>query len=217
MQSMVKQAAGIREIGGLLVDARVIDQIAQRALTGVREFHRTHPEAPGISIETLRRSLKASSPITQAVLGASIREGKLTSREGIVALSGFVPKLVATPELVASLLAHLDAAGLEPPTVSELETQLSRTGLLPVLRRMASDGQVIPVEADRFFSTSAAGTFVAKVRELAVAEPVTPAKIRDSLGISRKYVIPLLEWADRSGVTQRVGDTRVLKLGSDSI
>src|SRR5256885_4672182 len=38
----------------------------------------------------------------------------------------------------------------------------------------------------------------------------TPAVLRDRFGLTRKYLIPLLEWADRRGVTRRSGDARVL-------
>jgi hypothetical protein len=34
--------------------------------------------------------------------------------------------------------------------------------------------------------------------------------LRDRFGLTRKYLIPLLEWADRRGVTRRAGDARVL-------
>jgi len=34
--------------------------------------------------------------------------------------------------------------------------------------------------------------------------------LRDRLGLTRKYLIPLLEWADRRGITRRSGDARTL-------
>jgi selenocysteine-specific elongation factor len=40
--------------------------------------------------------------------------------------------------------------------------------------------------------------------------PVTVAQIRDLLGTSRKYAVPLCEWLDQSGATLRRGDTRLL-------
>ena len=40
---------------------------------------------------------------------------------------------------------------------------------------------------------------------------IIPSTLRQRLGISRKYLIPLLEWADAKGITVRVGDTRRLK------
>jgi len=38
----------------------------------------------------------------------------------------------------------------------------------------------------------------------------TPAVLRDRLGLTRKFLIPLLEWADRRGITRRDGDARTL-------
>jgi selenocysteine-specific elongation factor len=40
---------------------------------------------------------------------------------------------------------------------------------------------------------------------------IIPAAVRDRLGISRKYLIPLLEWADERGITVRVGEGRRLR------
>jgi hypothetical protein len=34
--------------------------------------------------------------------------------------------------------------------------------------------------------------------------------VRERTGLSRKFLIPLLEYADRAGVTRRVGDARVV-------
>jgi selenocysteine-specific elongation factor len=38
----------------------------------------------------------------------------------------------------------------------------------------------------------------------------TVAEIRDLLGTTRKYAVPLCEYLDRIGVTKREGDMRVL-------
>jgi selenocysteine-specific elongation factor len=42
------------------------------------------------------------------------------------------------------------------------------------------------------------------------AGAITVTGIRDRTGLSRKYLIPLLEWADRRGITRRDGDARRL-------
>ena len=39
---------------------------------------------------------------------------------------------------------------------------------------------------------------------------ITVAEIRDLLGTTRKYAVPLCEYLDRAGVTKREGDLRVL-------
>jgi selenocysteine-specific elongation factor len=49
------------------------------------------------------------------------------------------------------------------------------------------------------------------VRErLAEGKGLTVAEIRDMLGTTRKYAVPLCEYLDRVGVTRREGDLRVL-------
>jgi selenocysteine-specific elongation factor len=45
---------------------------------------------------------------------------------------------------------------------------------------------------------------------LAAGKGLTVAEIRDILGTTRKYAVPLCEYLDRVGVTKREGDLRVL-------
>jgi len=41
---------------------------------------------------------------------------------------------------------------------------------------------------------------------------MTVAEIRDLLGTTRKFAVPLCEYLDRAGVTKRAGDLRVLPM-----
>jgi selenocysteine-specific elongation factor len=45
---------------------------------------------------------------------------------------------------------------------------------------------------------------------LAEGKGLTVAEIRDLLGTTRKYAVPLCEYLDRVGLTRREGDLRVL-------
>jgi selenocysteine-specific elongation factor len=200
----------ITAVGAQLVSAATATSLKQSAVAQVKEFHARHPAAAGLSLETLRRTLRGPPAVVTGVLDSQLHAGELVLREGLVLLPGFTPRLAGSTELVSRVLAALDKAGLEAPTVEELERRLEQSELLAVLRRLASEGSVKAVESDRFFSTKVLDQFVSAIRELGRTEPVTPARIRERLGLSRKYIIPLLEWADRSGVTKRVGDTRVL-------
>ena len=44
------------------------------------------------------------------------------------------------------------------------------------------------------------------------AVAVVPSELRERLGISRKYLIPLLEWADSRGLTEWEGDVRRVRV-----
>jgi selenocysteine-specific elongation factor len=50
------------------------------------------------------------------------------------------------------------------------------------------------------------------LKDLGEKGSISPAQVRDRLGISRKYLIPLLEWADDRGITVRVGEARELRV-----
>ncbi len=70
----------------------------------------------------------------------------------------------------------------------------------------------IVIEQDGVFFAASALAHAA--RQLAVAladrpEGLTVAEIRDLFGTSRKYVLPLLGWFDRTGMTRRRGDYRL--------
>ena len=104
-------------------------------------------------------------------------------------------------------------AHLNPPSVAELERATGRRDLLALLRLAAARGRVEAVERDRFYAREALDQFTSVLNDLGQRGEIIPAAIRDRLGISRKYLIPLLEWADGRGITVREGEGRRLKSG----
>jgi len=207
---LLARSKTIRRVGSLLVLAWWLDRARQGAVRAVEEFHAKHPEAQGISLETLRRHLPGDREVIDVVLERLAADGVLVLRDGIVALPDFRQRLAGTPEQMEAIVGSLEAAGLEPPSVPELESQLGLSGLIAVMRRLAGEGRVVAVAPDRYFSKAATERFLAELREQATVGPVTPAALRDRLGITRKFLIPLLEWADRSGATRREGDIRIV-------
>jgi selenocysteine-specific elongation factor len=111
--------------------------------------------------------------------------------------------------MVDRLIAAVEAGGLTPGTVAELETALGLRAIADALRLAARSGRVVAIERDRYVGRGALGGFVDTLRQLAAEGPITPGAIRDATGLSRKFVIPLLEWADGAGLTIRKGDGRV--------
>jgi len=70
------------------------------------------------------------------------------------------------------------------------------------------------VKGDIFYAPGA----LAEIREKLVAylkeqKEITPAGFRELTGLSRKFMIPLLEFFDGEKLTIRLGDKRVLRKG----
>ena len=74
-----------------------------------------------------------------------------------------------------------------------------------------AEGYLVHIDADVYLHTSAEAEMRRRVADrLAGGGAATVAEIRDLLGTTRKYAVPLCEYLDRVGVTRREGDLRLL-------
>nr|MBA3660031.1 SelB C-terminal domain-containing protein [Gemmatimonadales bacterium] len=201
----------VREVNDRWVLAGEIDRIAGRALDRIRVHHRTHISDRGIPLETLRHELRAPQWQAEAALGDLASARRVRIADGVAALAGFTPRAEGGDAELDRVVDVLREANLCPPTVQELERQTGRAGLGALLRLAADRGQVQAVERDRWYAREALDRFSAALTEMGQIQAIVPAAVRDKLGISRKYLIPLLEWADSQGITVRVGDVRRLR------
>ena len=79
-------------------------------------------------------------------------------------------------------------------------------------RYSPAEDPVVRVAADLYFAHDAVTAARALLAEHCRAQgEISAAVFRDRIGASRKFVIALLDWFDRSGVTTRVGDMRRLR------
>jgi selenocysteine-specific elongation factor len=165
----------------------------------------------GMPLETLRRSLRAPELVVAAVLEDLVRTGRMRRVEGVGALAGFTPKALGGEGAVTEIVALLEEAGLTPPSVAELERRTGRRDVEGILRLAATAGKVEAVERDRYYARAALDRFVSVLEGTGAAVAIVPSELRQRLGISRKYLIPLLEWADARGFTEWEGDVRRLR------
>jgi selenocysteine-specific elongation factor len=188
-----------------------LDAHAGRALETLKVYHRSHMSERGMPLETLRHSLKAPEPLVERVLADLAAGGRLRIFEGLAALAGFAPRVAGGEQEIDRIVGLLEAAHLSPPTLAELQQQSGRTDVGAVLRLAAASGRVEAVERNRYYTRAALDQFTLALVELGRQGDIVPGAVRERLGISRKYLIPLLEWADGRGITVRVGDVRHLR------
>jgi selenocysteine-specific elongation factor len=203
--------SGARLVGSLWVARPAVEQVAQRGLALLREYHRQHPSHPGMPLETLRHALRSREVIVDAALGDAGRAGRIRRIDGLVALAGFVPRVAGGDEEMDRIVKILANANLAPPSVAELERSTGWRDLYPLLRLAAARGQVEAVEQDRYYAREALDRFTGVLHDLGQEGLIVPGAVRDRLGISRKYLIPLLEWADGRGITVRESEGRRLR------
>ena len=206
---------GILTVGETLVSRRAIAHEIERLAAVVAAHHEQHPLDPGFSLQALRAAVNAPAPVLDLLVehGVKKQAWELTEGGAAVRKPGWQAALKARAgEAGGRLAQRLAEARWQIPTVAELEKEFSDPSVPALLAHLAREGSVERVDQERYALKQALEEFRRAVedtlRELGAA---TPAQFRDRLGLTRKYLIPLLEWADRRGITARKGDTRVLR------
>jgi len=205
--------------GDTVVALGVVTTEAARLADVLRRYHEEHPLDPGMSLQALRAAAGAPAPpaaVVDAVLevGTGGREGKakLEIVGSVARLAGWRPAFDArTSDLRETLTRRLVEARWQVPTLGELEREFPGAPLRALLAHLAREGAAEQIDQERYAARQALDAFRTSL-EAALAElgQATPAELRDRFGLTRKYLIPLLEWADRRGITRRAGDARVL-------
>ncbi len=210
---------GLLVLDETLVASAAVTAEAARLAEVLRRHHKEHPLDPGMSLQALRAAVgggAASSPppaaVVDAVLAQGVRGRKLEIVESVARVPGWRPAFDARSSGARDQVARRVAeAKWQVPTVAELERELPNAPVRAVLAHLAREGVVEQMDQERYAAAPALAEFRAALEAtLTELGSATPAELRDRLGLTRKYLIPLLEWADRRGVTRRTGDARVL-------
>ena len=204
VSEVIANTPSVELLGGRVASRAVLDALRAALASSVRDFHAAEPLEPGMAAQLLRSRLKGHPALVDAALEAEVRAGALVSAGGIVRLAQWQPQLdEAGQRLASALLGALDRAGIEPPTTEELSQELA-TPVAAVARYLERRGEIVQVEQNRYYTLKHLTLLIDRLRELlANGQEVNPSALREGLGISRKYLIPLLEYCDRVGHTVR--------------
>jgi selenocysteine-specific elongation factor len=186
----------------------------------LKEFHRTHPLAPGMDMEELRGKLPyaLSAKIFRAVVDTLLSDKVIAKEENLLRTAEHRVQLGSQEKsLMDRIKKILGEQPMSPPELKEIEKQLgvSRNKLIEVIRLLERDRSVIRVTTDLYYLSSTVDQVRAVLKKyLSDRGEISAASFRDLINSSRKYTIPLLEYFDREGVTLRIGDVRRLKSSS---
>lgn len=190
------------------------DEVRVAVEAQLNAFHRAHPldEGAGLTpvrravVEVLRHAGAPSEPdLAEALLTHLSDSGDLVRSAGTVRLASHKVALDECADELEGLRRAIGGAHeTMPPTVGEL--QAAGFGR-DVIEASARAGVIVRISPDLVLSPD----IVARAEELvraAGAAGITVSAIREQLGTTRKYAVPLMEWLDHQGVTRREGDLR---------
>ncbi len=192
------------------------DRLRSQTLALLEAFHAENPLRAGISREELRsRAGHAQERVFSQLLSGLEAEGLVRSEKDQVRLATHTIRLSAEQDrIVKGLEADFLKAGAAPPSPEEALARLGVQGTEKheLFQLLVSDRRLLRVKDSLYFHAEALRAIQDKVvAHLREKKDIGPGDVKDLLGISRKYAIPLMEYFDAQRVTVRQGERRVLR------
>lgn len=191
-----------------------LEELLAKSLT---DYHQKNPLKEGISKEELKAALAAtvSTKLFNMLLASLGKKEVIVSDKDNVRLASHLVQLAGDEDaLHQSIASTYVQAGLTPPSLADVINGFKdqKAKAQTIVKLMLKDGELIKISEDLCFAREA----LAKLREDYKAQLIrdgkaTPATFKDLTGLSRKYIIPLMEYFDVNKLTVRVEDHRILR------
>ena len=200
------------------VHGATMAELAASLVDHVAAYHKREPLRIGISRSELASAWgKALSPkLFHFVVERQLRAGKLATEQDVLRLSDHKVSLASDQaKLRATLLNAYRQGELTPPNVKDILEPLDLTfkEAQPVYKVLLAEGLIVKAQENMYFCAEAIKGLIEKVQAYYAggATDMGPAEFRELTGLSRKFLIALLEYLDKEKITVRVGDKRQLR------
>ncbi|MGD1152110.1 MAG: selenocysteine-specific translation elongation factor [Syntrophales bacterium] len=200
-----------------IISSSIYQNLQGRILLEMRAYHGRYPLKEGISKEELRST--AGQFARPRLFNMAVRElekrGEIVVERENIRLSGHRVDLKGELEDMRSKIAqtYIDA-GLTPPSIKELMEKFAgqRSLAESVINVMLKEGSLIKINEDLYFHKEVLTRLREDYKSLLVRDgKATPASMKELTGLSRKFIIPLMEYFDITKLTIRAGDQRILR------
>jgi selenocysteine-specific elongation factor len=194
----------------------MIKQLEDRILQVVRHFHEQNPLMTSQDRQRIQSQLDyvGDDALVQAAVDRLISRKLLAGDARRIALADFKPKLSANlRKLKDKVVVAFKDAAFQPPDPASFAGQAggNAANLKDLFDVCVAEGYLVPISDGIYLHSEIEAEMRRRIREkLQAGAGLTVAEIRDLLGTTRKYAVPICEYLDRVGVTRRTGDLRLL-------
>ena len=150
------------------------------------------------------------------VLERLLKAGSLVAEGDLIRLADHRVSLASDQSALkeALLKAHTETP-MTPPNLKDVldALEVSPKEAAPVLKLLQTEGALVKVKEGLYFAAPAVDDLKERTRVwFRTHDDLNPGDFKElSGGLSRKYIIPLLEFFDKERFTVRVGDKRQLR------
>ena len=182
----------------------------------IDQWHRDHPQAPGIKMLDLQGRLDpgVDQNLAMAVLESLLRNGQLTLRDGHISRKGFQP--AKSQQALAhwqQLRGYLQQVGQSLPLLSELvaANRMSDQDVREALRVGLGQGELHRLNDHRYALPEQLAAYYQHLAEAhAAGEDISVGNMKKRFDTGRNLTVEVLEYFDALRLTRRDGNTRSL-------
>ncbi|MBK5101751.1 MAG: selenocysteine-specific translation elongation factor [Desulfobacteraceae bacterium] len=200
---------------GVLIHADFLNKAREEIVKTTGQYHKDFPLKVGLFKEELRSRTTGSNnqKLFNYVVNQLTQEGIIVQEKEVVRLK---EHRVTLAEDQVKARAKLEAtylqSGLQPPYFKELKEKFPGGIGFDVLEVLLKEGVLVKIKEDLCFHHSAIKDLERRLVEfLKKNGEITTPQFKDLTNVSRKFAIPLIEYFDRTQLTVRVADSRVLR------
>lgn len=200
----------------LLLHADMVRELEERILQTLSRLHAQFPLMATHDRQRVQSQLDyvGDDALVHAAVERLLQRKQLVGDLRRVARADFKPKLSGNQrKLKDKIVAAYQEARFQPPDLASFANQAggNAASLRDLVEVCVAEGQMVHITEDLYLHAETESQMRCLVAErLKEGSGLTVAEIRDILGTTRKYAVPLCEYLDRVGVTRREGDLRLL-------
>ena len=200
-----------------VISAYFYNQLEELIVKNLAAHHKKNPLQEGMSKEQLKETLGRA--ISVKLFNLALRSlGKkeiIVSDKDNVRVTGHQVQLAGDLDSIRHDITRMyNEAGLTPPSLTEVVKGFNdkKVKAQSIIKLMLKEGDLIKINEEMCFSREALGKLREDYKAMLIKDgKATPATFKDLTGLSRKYIIPLMEYFDVNKLTVRVGDHRILR------
>ncbi len=200
-----------------VISSRIYKDFQKRIVLEAKAYHERFPLKDGFFKEELR--ISTGGFIDQTLFNRAIRDleadGEIVVEKEKIRLKGHRVDLKGgLKELRKEIEALYLESGLTPPSTKDVLARFpdKKGEAGNILTVLLNDKILVKVNEDMCFHSKVMEELRERYSTLLTEKgKSSPASFRDLTGLSRKYIIPLMEYFDKTKLTIRIGDHRVLR------
>ncbi len=195
----------------------VIKKLKQELLSQLKAHHARHPLKQGLLKEELRIKLpKEMNPrLYSFIIEELVKKNMINITREFLSLPEHKPVLKDSQKnLRDNIFLLYKNGGRTPPTRKELieKLKVQSKAADSILGILVREGGLVKLNEEIFYEAGELNRLVGEIKDqMEKNGEITIKDCKDVTGLSRKFMIPVFEYLDRSKITLRMGDKRVLR------